>query len=163
MNNDVNYDVNDAIKTGISGEAVTDTIEEVMNKNNGEVPKQFKDTVEAVADMKSDKQDNFNPEYASDLVKNNSNRIKEALKDGIEPQEVATEIAKDSMSANTQEGYKKLNFITKLISKMKRKQRKKDIERQQQIASQIQNENKEKEQEIGGMQKVYTYTNNNQN
>ena len=77
MNNDVNYDVNDAIKTGISGEAVTDTIEEVMNKNNGEVPKQFKDTVEAVADMKSDKQDNFNPEYASDLVKNNSNRIKE--------------------------------------------------------------------------------------
>ena len=163
MNNDVNYDVNDAIKTGISGEAVTDTIEEVMNKNNGEVPKQFKDTVEAVADMKSDKQDNFNPEYASDLVKNNSNRIKEALKDGIEPQEVATEIAKDSMSANTQEGYKKLNFITKLISKMKRKQRKKNIERQQQIASQIQNENKEKEQEIGGVQKVYTYTNNNQN
>ena len=162
-NNDVNYDVNDAIRTGISGEAVTDAIEEVMNKNNGEVPKQFKDTVAAVADMKSDKQDSFNPEYASDLVKNNSNRIKEALKDGIEPQEIAVEIAKTSTSANTTEGYKKLNFITKLISKMKRKQRKKDIERQQQMAAQIQNENPEKKQEMGGIQKVYTYTNNKQN
>ena len=141
MNNDVNYDVNDAIKTGISGEAVTETIEEVLEKNNGNVPAQFKDTIEAVADMKSDKQDQLNEAYASNLVQNNSNRIKEALKDGIEPQEVATEIAKDSMSANTQEGYKKLNFVTKLISKMKRKQRKKEIEKQQ---------------EIGGRQKVYT-------
>ena len=141
MNNDVNYDVNDAIKTGISGEAVTETIEEVLEKKNGNVPVQFKDTIEAVADMKSDKQDQLNEAYASNLVQNNSNRIKEALKDGIEPQEVATEIAKDSMNANTQEGYKKLNFVTKLISKMKRKQRKKDMQKQQ---------------EMGGMQKVYT-------
>ena len=133
MNNDVNYDVNDAVRTGISGEAVVETIEEVMENNNGETPKQFKDTVEAVVDMKSDKKDSLNPEYASDLVKNNSNRIKEALKDGIEPQEIAVEIAKVSTNANTQEGYKKLNFITKLISKMKRKQRKKDIVKKQQI------------------------------
>lgn len=148
MNNDVNYDVNDAIKTGISGEAVADTIEEVLDKNNGNVPSQFKDAVEAVAEMKSDKPDQLNPEYTSDLVKNNSNRIKEALEEGIEPEEVAVEIAKDSKVANTPEGYKKLNFITKLISKMKRKQRKKDIEKQE---------------EKGGIQKVYTYTNNNNN
>lgn len=146
MNNDVNYDVNDAIKTGISGEAVADTIEEVLDKNNGNVPSQFKDAVEAVAEMKSDKPDQFNPEYTSDLVKNNSNRIKEALEEGIEPEEVAVEIAKDSKVANTPEGYKKLNFITKLISKMKRKQRKKYIEKQE---------------EKGVIQKVYTYTNNN--
>ena len=143
MNNDVNYDVNDAMKNGISGEAVSETIEDVMNKNNGDVPPQFKDTVEAVADMKRDKPDTLNEEYASNLVKNNSNRIKEALKDGIEPEEVATEIAKDSMNANTTEGYKKLNFIAKLISKMKRKQRKK---------------------ESNEVSKVYTYTkNDNQN
>ena len=141
MNNDINYDVNDAIRTGISGEAVADTIEEVLDKNNGNVPKQFNDTVETVAEMKSDKPDQFNGTYASSLVQNNSNRIKEALKDGIEPTEIATEIAKDSMNANTPEGYKKLNFVAKLISKMKRKQRKKDKERQQ---------------EIGGIQKVYT-------
>ena len=147
MNNDVNYDVNDAIKNGISGEAVSDTIKDVLDKNNGNIPPQFKDTIEAVADMKSDKQDQINPEYASDLVKNNSNRIKEALKDGIEPTEIATEIAKDSMNANTTEGYKKLNFVAKFISKMKRKERKKDMKKQQ---------------EIGERQKVYTYTNNNQ-
>ena len=150
MNNDINYDVNDAMKTGISGEAVSDTIEEVLDKSNDNVPKQFKDTIEVVADMKSDKQESFNQEYASNLVQNNSNRIKEALKDGIEPNEVATEIAKNSMSANTPDGYKKLSFIARLISKMKRKQRKKEIQ--------------SKQQEIGGNQKVYTYTdNNNQN
>ena len=146
MNNDINYDVNDAVRTGISGDAVTETISEVLDKKNGEVPKQFKDTVEVVADMKSDKQDSLNSNYASDLVKNNSNRIKEALKDGIEPQEVAVEIAKTSTTANTQEGYKKLNFITKLISIMKRKQRKKEIEKQYQ-------------EELGGKQKVYTNSN----
>ena len=146
MNNDINYDVNDAVRTGISGDAVTETISEVLDKKNGEVPKQFKDTVEVVADMKSDKQDILNSNYASDLVKNNSNRIKEALKDGIEPQEVAVEIAKTSTTANTQEGYKKLNFITKLISIMKRKQRKKEIEKQYQ-------------EELGGKQKVYTNSN----
>ena len=153
MNNDINYDVNDAIRTGISGEAVADTIDEVLNKNNGNVPSQFKDAIEAVTDMKSDKPDQINEAYASDLVKNNSNRIKDALKDGIEPQEVAMEISKDSKVANTPEGYKKLNFITKFISKMKRKQRKKDLEKQQE----------QKQEEIGGRQKVYTYTNNNQN
>lgn len=133
MDNSINQDVNDAIKTGISGEAVADTIEDVLDKNNGEVPKQFKDTMEVVADMKSDKPDEFNFEYASDLVKNNSNRIKEALKDGIEPNEVAIELSKASTIANTQEGYKKLNFIARLISKMKRKQRKKDVEKQQKV------------------------------
>lgn len=133
MDNSINQDVNDAIKTGISGEAVADTIEDVLDKNNGEVPKQFKDTMEVVADMKSDKPDEFNSEYASDLVKNNSNRIKEALKDGIEPNEVAIELSKASTIANTQEGYKKLNFIARLISKMKRKQRKKDVEKQQKV------------------------------
>lgn len=156
--NDVNYDVNDALKTGISGEAVSETIEEVLNKKSGDVPKQFKDTVEAVVDMKSDKQDQINEQYSSELVKNNSNRIKEALKDGIEPQEVAVEIAKDSMKANTNEGYKKLNFITRLISKMKRKQRKKDIERQQIKQQEQEMQNQE---ELGGIQKVYTYTNQN--
>lgn len=139
MNNDINQDVNDAIKTGISGQEVADTIEDVLNKNNGEVPKQFKDTVEVVADMKSDKPDQINEEYASDLVKNNSNRIKEALNEGIEPNEVAIEISKASATANTQQGYKKLNFIARLISKMKRKQRK-----------------KENQQELDGKQKVYT-------
>ena len=157
-NNDVNYDVNDALRTGISGEAVSETIEEVLNKKSGDVPKQFKDTVEAVVDMKSDKQDQINEQYSSELVKNNSNRIKEALKDGIEPQEVAVEIAKDSMKANTNEGYKKLNFITRLISKMKRKQRKKDIERQQ---IKQQEQEMQKQEELGGIQKVYTYTNQN--
>ena len=157
-NNDVNYDVNDALKTGISGEAVSETIEEVLNKKSGDVPKQFKDTVEAVVDMKSDKQDQINEQYSSELVKNNSNRIKEALKDGIEPQEVAVEIAKDSMKANTNEGYKKLNFITRLISKMKRKQRKKDIERQKIKQQEQEMQNQE---ELGGIQKVYTYTNQN--
>ena len=96
------------------------------------------------------------------LVKNNSGRIKDALKNGIEPNEVATEIAKDSMNANTPLGYKKLNFVTKLISKMKRKQRKKALEQQQIQSSQQEQQIQEPQmnQELGGIQKVYTNNNN---
>lgn len=129
MDNNITNDVNDAVRTGISGEAVKETVEEIVDKD-GKVPAQFKDTVEVVAEMKNDKPDNFNPEYESNLVQNNSNRIKEALNEGIEPGEIATEIARTSVNANTNIGMKKLNFITKLISKMKRKERKKQIEQQ---------------------------------
>ena len=78
------------------------------------------------------------------------------LNEGIEPQEIATEIARTSMTANTQEGMKKMNFITKLISKMKRKDRKKQIEKDQK------NQSQQMQQELGGFQKVYTIQNDNQ-
>lgn len=155
MNNNISDDVKEAVETGISGEAVTEVIGEIANKE-GETPEQFKDTVEIVAEMKNDKPDAFNPEYASNLVQNNSNRIKEALHNGIEPQEIATEITRSSKEVNTEKGKRKITFITKLISKMKRKERKKDLERQQQIATQNQ-------EQLGGIQKVYTYSNQNNN
>ena len=152
MDENIVNDVNDAINTGISGETVKSTIED-MEKKEGKTPEQFKDTVEIVAEMKSDKPDAFNPEYASELVQNNSNRIKAALNEGIEPQEISMEMTRNQKNMDTVEGRKKLNFITRLISKMKRKERKKQLQQQQ-----IQNQ-----QDMGGMQKVYTYTNNNQN
>ena len=152
MDENIVNDVNDAINTGISGETVKSTIED-MEKKEGKTPEQFKDAVEIVAEMKSDKPDAFNPEYASELVQNNSNRIKAALNEGIEPQEISMEMTRNQKNMDTVEGRKKLNFITRLISKMKRKERKKQLQQQQ-----IQNQ-----QDMGGMQKVYTYTNNNQN
>ena len=109
--------LSDAISNGLSGEAVNSTLEDVVAKAEelGRTPDQLKKSVEVITEMKSDIEKSNNEEYKSTLVKENSERIKSALADGITPVEVQTTLNKSLEDT----GNEHLNFIVKLLAKMK--------------------------------------------
>ena len=116
--------LSDAIYNGVSGDAVNSTLEDVAAKADelGKTPVQLKESVEVITEMKSDLKKSNSDEYKSTLVKENSERIKSALEDGITPVEVQTTLNKSLDDSNTKKGKKHLNFIVKLVSKMKKKE-----------------------------------------
>ncbi len=116
--------LSDAISNGVSGEAVNSALEDVVAKVEelGKTPDQLKESVEVITEMKSDLEKSNSGEYKSNLVKENSERIKSALEDGITPVEVQTTLNKSLNDTDTKKGKKHLNFIVKLISKMKKKE-----------------------------------------
>ncbi len=118
--------LSDAIYNGVSGEAVNSTLEDVAAKADelGKTPVQLKESVEVITEMKSDIEKSNSDEYKSTLVKENSERIKRALENGITPVEVQTTLNKTLEDTNTKNGKKHLNFIIKLLSKMKNKDKK---------------------------------------
>ncbi len=114
----------DAIKSGVSGEALSSTLEDIVGKveQTGKTPAQLKDTVEVITEMKSDIKNTNSLEYSSTLVKENSEKIKSALNEGLTSDEVVTSLTNSLNSSNTKKGKENLSFMTKLISKMKRKE-----------------------------------------
>ena len=106
-----------AIQEGISGEAVESTLEDVVNaaEQKGQAPKQLQETVESIAEMKNDTENVVDESYASDFVKQNNEKIKSALEEGITPKEVATTLVNSTNNSDTKKGKKHLNFIVKLI------------------------------------------------
>lgn len=116
--------VKDAINSGISAEAVSNTVNDILKKTEevGTTPKQVKESIETIADMKKDIDSKVDENYSSELVRNNSDKINSALSDGIEPHEVATTLINSTNNANNKSNKRKLNFIVKLISKMKKKE-----------------------------------------
>lgn len=113
-----------AINNGIDAKAVNSTVEDMINKSDelGKTPSQVKETIETIVDMKKDVPDERNENYSSEFVKNNSNKINSALNDGISPKEIATTLINSTNNANTKKDKKHLKFVTKLISKMKKKE-----------------------------------------
>ena len=112
-----------AIMEGISGEAVGATLEDVINSADfkGKTPKQIKVAAQAIADMKSDVESKRDESYASNLFKENSERIQAAINDGITPKEVATTLVKATNNSDTKKGKNVLRFFVNFISKMKAK------------------------------------------
>lgn len=123
VNNNEEY-LKDAINNGVSSESVGATIEDMVVKSEelGKTPSQLKEAVETIADMKSSVENKNDETFASDLVKENSEKIKSALNDGLSPDEVANALIKSTDEATNKKGKKHLNFIVNLISKMKRKE-----------------------------------------
>lgn len=113
-----------AVKEGLESETVEKTLSELIEKaeENKSIPKQFEETVETIVEMKSDTPSKIDESYSSDLVKNNSEKIKEALTEGIEPDEVANTLVNSTNNANDKKSKKHLNFVVKLVSKMKTKE-----------------------------------------
>lgn len=116
--------IKDAINEGISGDAVESTLEDVINKSDevGKTPKQVKEVVETIVDMKEKENIKVDEKYASEFVKNNSDKIESALSDGITPKEVTVTLVNSTNEATNRKGKKHLNFIVKLITKMKNKE-----------------------------------------
>jgi len=105
-----------AIKEGITGEAVSMSIEDIMNISDrkGYVPREFKSAIESIADMK-DITPVYNGNYLSEEMKQNNTKIKLAIKDGLSSQEIASSFSKENDS-------KKLRFKANLVSNVKRKE-----------------------------------------
>ena len=123
INNNEEY-LTAAIKSGVSGEALSSTLEDIVEKvkQTGKTPTQLKDTVEVIAKMKSDIKNTNSLEYSSTLVKENSEKFKSALNEGLTSDEVVTSLTNSLNSSNTKKGKEHLSFMTKLITKMKRKE-----------------------------------------
>ena len=68
--------IRSAVTEGISGEAVEATLEDVINTSDfrGKTPIQVKNTVEAIADMKSNVDSKRDESYASELFKEKISR-----------------------------------------------------------------------------------------
>lgn len=118
--NENSENVKEAIENGISGEAVEATLEDMINKSDGlsKTPSQIKDAVETIVDMKELENTKTNEAYASNFVKNNSEKIESALNDGISAKEITDTLVKET----NEKERKRLPFIVKLISKMKKKE-----------------------------------------
>lgn len=116
--------IKNAALEGISGDAVESTLEDVINvaDSKGDTPKQVKDTVEAIVEMKGDVTNKVDESFVSDFVKENNEKIVAALNDGITPKEVATTLVNSTNNSNTKKGRKHLKFIVNLISRMKKKE-----------------------------------------
>ncbi len=112
----------DAINNGISGEAVNSTIKQIVEQSDqtGKTPRQLKESVEIIASFKTGINESENPKYSSEFVRKNSNKIKSALNEGITPNEIVTGLT-NSLD-NPKKSKKNLKFITRFISKTKRKE-----------------------------------------
>ena len=121
MNNDI---LKDAINNGINGEAVNSTLTDIINKseNNNSNPIQVKRTVETIVHMKKNINSIPDKQYASSLVRNNSEKIKAAINEGISPSEIALTLMEGLEKANNRRTKSRLKFITNLIVKMKQKE-----------------------------------------
>ena len=114
----------EALNNGINGEAVGATLNDIVNKSSelGKMPKQAKNVVETIIYMKKNVNSIPDKKYASNLVMDNSERIKSALNEGISPNEIAVTLMETLEKANTRRTKSRLRFMTKLIKKMKQKE-----------------------------------------
>lgn len=113
----------EAINSGINNDTVYDTLNNLIEKKdrNGKTPKQLPKTIASIVYMKRMVKADDTEEYYSSVVKNNSERIKSALRDGISPDEVAIGLI-DTINSPGKNSKKRLNFMVKLITKMKKKE-----------------------------------------
>lgn len=139
MNNET---LKEAINSGIAGEAVSSTIEDIVKKSDeiSSNPIQVKRAIETIIHMKKNVNSIPDKKYASSLVRENSERIKAAINEGISPNEIAITLMEGVEKANNRRTKSRLRFITKLIVKMKQKELK--------LIKNIENQNEK------GMQKV---------
>ena len=116
--------IKDAISNGIDADAVNSTLDDMVSVSleTGKTPKQMKEVVESIVEMKKDTNNVIDETYASNFVKENNQKIVSAINDGISPNEIAQTLVEATDKANDKKSRKHLKFITKLISKLKVKE-----------------------------------------
>ena len=116
--------IKSAINEGISSDVINSTLEDVINisDKSGKTPKQIKETVEAIVNMKKKIGAVDDKRYSSSFVRENSKKIESALNEGITPNEVASTLVDFVNNVHSKEDKKHLSFTVRLISKMKQKE-----------------------------------------
>lgn len=116
--------IKDAINNGIDAEAVNSTLDDMVSASihTGKTPKQMKEVVESIVEMKKNTENVVDKSYASSFVKENNKKIVSAINDGISPNEIVKTLVEATDKANNRKARKHLKFITTLISKLKVKE-----------------------------------------
>ena len=114
----------EAINSGVEADAVNSTLNDMVSKTNekGKVPIQVKRVIETIVHMKKSVNNIPDKTYASNFVRENNEKIKAAINDGISPNEIAVTLLESTEKANDRITKRRLKFITKLIVKMKQKE-----------------------------------------
>ena len=116
-------EIKSAITDGISGKAISSTLDGVVNKADelGITPAQLKETVEVVTSMKENN-NTLDNSYSSDFGKQNGDKLKEALTEGISSNEVKESLSRELDNANDEKSKKHLNFMVNLMSRFKKRE-----------------------------------------
>ena len=127
--------IKDAISNGIDADAVNSTLDDMVSVSleTGKTPKQMKEVVESIVEMKKDTNNVIDETYASSFVKENNQKIVSAINEGISSNEIAQTLVEATDKANDKKSRKHLKFITKLISKLKVKELKLKQEKENSI------------------------------
>ena len=106
-----------AINDGISHQAITSTINSVLNKSDeyGTTPRQLTALLSSIAYMKNSVENHFDNNYHSKFVKANNMKLSSAITDGISP----FEVAKAFDGAIEIFDMRSISFLIKLVSNMK--------------------------------------------
>ena len=133
--------IREAINNGISPDSIYETLSKMFG--SGDLSKYSKRQVELaisnICDMKVTTPSRFNPEYSSELIKNNYDKIIAALKDGISPEEVVSKLIKAVKDPNiSKDDFKYLVSLVANLKKNDLKYIKSDTETYQKSAGNFQ-------------------------
>lgn len=108
----------ESINSGINSETINYIFEKMANNNAN---KKTNKMIAAIIYMKKRIREQDTEQFYSKIVKNNSSKIKDALKNGITPDEIAMSLI-DTLNSPSKKAKKRLNYMVKLITKMKAKE-----------------------------------------
>lgn len=111
----------DALNNGISPDAVTKTLENMIEKSNryAKSPKQVKTVVNSLVSMKEVPNSRLDYNYQSNYVRQNSEKIKAATVDGLTPAEIRKTLTERTDNAIDKNNKDELRFTVRLVSSMK--------------------------------------------
>ncbi len=127
-----NYDyIKESLENGIDSDTVNLVVNDLLDKSDtiGRTPKQVKKAIDAVVSMKSD-ENKIDTSRLSNYVKENSVKIYSALNSGLSSEDIARRLMSSLENSSDKKGMEELRFVTQLVSKMKEKELKLKLQKE---------------------------------
>ena len=127
-----NYDyIKESLENGIDSDTVNLVVNDLLDKSDtiGRTPKQVKKAIDAVVSMKSDENKIYTSRL-SNYVKENSVKIYSALNSGLSSEDIARKLMSSLENSSDKKGMEELRFVTQLVSKMKEKELKLKLQKE---------------------------------
>ena len=127
-----NYDyIKESLENGIDSDTVNLVVNDLLDKSDtiGRTPKQVKKAIDAVVSMKSD-ENKIDTSRLSNYVKENSVKIYSALNSGLSSEDIARKLMFSLENSSDKKGMEELRFVTRLVSKMKEKELKLKLQKE---------------------------------
>lgn len=127
-----NYDyIKESLESGIDSDTVNLVVNDLLDKSDtiGRTPKQVKKAIDAVVSMKSD-ENKIDTSRLSNYVKENSVKIYSALNSGLSSEDIARRLMSSLENSSDKKGMEELRFVTQLVSKMKEKELKLKLQKE---------------------------------
>ena len=113
--------IREAINNGISSDSICDTLSKMFGSKslNKYTSRQIKLVIKSICDMKNNKLSNINSSYYSELIKNNYDKIVDALKNGISSKEVTIGLINSVNDKNI--SIDDFKYLISMIANLKKK------------------------------------------